>query len=212
MSLPKTKELERARVLSLDELVLVWKAAEMLGGPTGRFVQWMVVTAARRDEAAKLPRSEIGSDGWLLPAWRNKARRDFMVPLSPLALAILGQCPDTGKYLFSVSGVRPIGRFGEIKNKLDANIARLQGEDAQPLARWTFHDIRRSTATALGQLKVAPFTVERVLNHALPKLERTYNHHSYYEEKAEALRRWSDHFGPLIDPQYNIVELAVAAA
>jgi hypothetical protein len=42
---------------------------------------------------------------------------------------------------------------------------------------------------ATTRLKRAPYEVaERVLNHAMTKLERTYNRHSYRQEKEQALQ------------------------
>jgi hypothetical protein len=98
VDMPKTKEQERQRFLSIDEIVLVWKAAVALGGPQGRFVRWLILTLVRRDEASGLPWREIsGGNYWLLPKERNKtAAQDHPIPLSSLAQALLGECPHVG--------------------------------------------------------------------------------------------------------------------
>jgi hypothetical protein len=50
----RTKEVARQRTLTDDELRSVWAAAEANPFPFGRFVQFLLLTACRRDEAAKL--------------------------------------------------------------------------------------------------------------------------------------------------------------
>jgi hypothetical protein len=212
-ALPKSEEKERQRSLSLAELVLVWQAAERLGGPAGWFVQLLIATATRRDEAAELPRAEIDGDTWLLPANRNKSGRDFLIPLSTLARRVLGRCPDTGRFYFSTTGQRPISGFTRLKQALDAEIDKLRAPEQMPLPHWTFHDVRRGVRTALSALKVDNDLAERLLNHSEGKLRRTYDTYGYREEKAAALQLWADHFGAALaasSPTKNPEVLAAA--
>jgi integrase len=58
MSRTKPKERERERVLDDDELRAVWRATAK-GGPFHRFVRFILLTCARRKEAALIVRSEI---------------------------------------------------------------------------------------------------------------------------------------------------------
>jgi integrase len=190
--LPKTEEKERQRCLSMDELVLVWRAAEAMGGPAGRFVQLLLAVPVRRDEASALPWAEIRGSEWVVPAVRNKSGRDFLIPLTSLARSILDRCDDTGGFVFSLSGSHPITGFSRIKRALDSAIDKLQGPLAQPLERFTFHDLRRSIRTHLARLGVSDAIGERLLNHQMDKLRRTYDVHDYKIEKAAALELWSD--------------------
>ena len=189
--LPKSKETPRSRVLSLDELALIWRAADQLRGPVGRFVQLLAVTLTRRDEAAGLLRTEIDGDAWLLPAARNKPKRDFLITLPPLAREVLDKCPDTGPYFFSMTGRRPLSGFARAKAAIDAAIIKLQGPGQPPLPHWTFHDFRRSVSH-LAELKIDDTVIERLLNHKMAKLAGTYNCYDYREPKAEALQKWND--------------------
>jgi hypothetical protein len=61
-----------------------------------------------------------------------------------------------------------------------------------------WHDIRRTVRSKLAELSVPYEIAERVLNHAMTKLERTYNRHNYRQEKAKALQRWADHLLGLV--------------
>jgi integrase len=139
----------------------------------------LIATATRRNEAAELPRSEVDRDKreWLLPANRNKSGHDFPLPLSTLALSVLDACPDTGPYFFSTTGRRPLGGFAAVKAKLDAIIAE-QGKGQEPLPHWVFHDIRRSVSSHLAALGVSTAIREKVLNHAPPRLEATYDRYN----------------------------------
>jgi hypothetical protein len=195
--LPRSEERPREQTLTVDQLVRVWQAAERIGGPNGKFVQLLIALPVRRDEAAELPRVEvdIAKQEWLLPGGRNKSGRDFLLPLNTLAKDILAACPNTGPFFFSTSGRHPISGFTRLKAKLDAEIAKLPGE---PLPKWVFHDVRRSLRSALSELKVDRIVCEKVLNHAPPKLERTYDRYSYAAEKRQALQLWADHFAAVM--------------
>ena len=60
---------------------------------------------------------------------------------------------------------------------------------------WTLHDLRRSTATRLASLGIAPHIIERVLNHAggtFAGVAGVYNRFEYGDEMRAALRQWED--------------------
>jgi integrase len=54
------KERARERTLNDDEIRRVWKAADGFEGPEGRFVQFLLAVACRRNEAAGLRFEERG--------------------------------------------------------------------------------------------------------------------------------------------------------
>jgi integrase len=59
------KERARARILTDDELRSIWQAAEAAtGAPFGPFVQFLLLTGARRSEAAAMARSELSGANW----------------------------------------------------------------------------------------------------------------------------------------------------
>ena len=55
----KGKPTSRSKVLSDDELRAVWKASEAFDGPFGKYVQFLLLTATRRNEALDMRRSEL---------------------------------------------------------------------------------------------------------------------------------------------------------
>src|SRR5262249_22782738 len=94
----KTKETARARVLNDDDLRVMWRIAEdPWRAPYGHFIRFLLLTAVRRNEAAKMARDEVLPDGdWIIPAARMKAKREHVLPLSPAARAILDNLPNLG--------------------------------------------------------------------------------------------------------------------
>jgi integrase len=135
-------------------------------------------------------------DIWLLPAARNKTNRNFEIPLSSQMVALLANTPKLGAHVFTVSGAKPWAATTRLKRALDAKSG---------ITGWVLHDIRRTVRSRLAELSVPYEIAERVLNHAMTKLERTYNRHSYRQEKAQALQRWADHLFGLIYADSNKV-------
>jgi integrase len=58
------------------------------------------------------------------------------------------------------------------------------------------HDLRRTAASGMARLGVAPHVVEAVLNHksgTVRGVAAVYNRYSYATEKREALALWAEH-------------------
>src|SRR5262249_13794238 len=120
----RTSDSERARdrILSDDELRAVWCATE---GPTGPFralVRFLLLTAARRSEAAEMRWSELVEKDWILPGARNKTGVELVRPLSDEAMAVLAGLPKIGRgeFVFSTGRGRPFADFNNAKKQFDA--------------------------------------------------------------------------------------------
>jgi integrase len=124
-----------------------------------------------------------------VPAEVYKSERPHVVPLSSKALALVRELPRfRGDFvLTTTAGRRPISGYSKMKVRLDREIAKSAKIDP-----WCLHDLRRTVYTHLtGRCKVPEFIADRVLGHAMPGLQRVYNHYRYLDEKAEALEGWS---------------------
>jgi hypothetical protein len=58
------------------------------------------------------------------------------------------------------------------------------------------HDPRRSAATGMAALAIAPHVVDKILNHSSGKIAgvaRIYNRFSYLQERKAALEAWARH-------------------
>ena len=82
MARSKPSERARSRILNDDELRAVWTAASQPDDLFGAYVRFLLLTAARRDEAAEMSRIEIKDGVWTIPAARYKTGVDTDLPLS----------------------------------------------------------------------------------------------------------------------------------
>ena len=227
---PPGKETKRDRVLSDDELRLVWKASDEQGWPFGPFTKLLILTAQRRGEVAAMRWADLNLEGdepvWTLPREATKANRLHTVPLSPQAVEIINALPKMeGEHVFSTRYEetpdgkrisRPISGFGRSKQLLDKGIAEAAEKAglAAPEA-WRHHDLRRSAASGMARLNVQPHILSRVLNHAPGSAEGVtaiYNRHHYHDELRHALTVWAAHVERIVTGKTaeNVVELATA--
>jgi hypothetical protein len=64
---------------------------------------------------------------------------------------------------------------------------------------WTRHDLRRTTATLLGESGVPPHIIEAVLGHTIhSSLASTYNRSRYFSEVRAALQALADFYGHVV--------------
>jgi integrase len=195
-------ETERERALTDAEIRTIWLAAGSLAYPFRAFFKMVLTTAQRRSEVAAMRWADVDMDEatWTLPAAVTKAGRAYVVPLSPLAMKILTECPRSGAHVFTTRrrrgagagvGDAPIGGFSKAKVLLDAKAAEITAaEEAEPVAPWRLHDLRRTAATVMGRLRVSRFVLGRVLNHADQSVTGIYDRHEYLDEKRQALDAW----------------------
>ena len=186
---PPGKETARDRVLSDDETVAVWHAALTLGQPFSTFVRVLLLTAQRRDEVASMRWADVDLDSalWTLPREATKPDRVHEVPLAPAVVELLKAMPRIGKsaFVFTTTGVSPISGFSKVKARLDA---------FSGVKHWRLHDLRRTAATGMARLGIAPHIVEKVLNHqqgVIRGVAAVYNRASYNPEKRSALEAWA---------------------
>jgi integrase len=199
-------KVSRDRVLSDAELALVLKATALddgVGYPTAPYTRFVLMTACRRSEAADAVWAEfdLAQATWLLPAARVKNATEHALPLPPAAIDLLTFLPrfvDSDFVFTDTAGRRPINGFSRRKARLDERIAQLNG--GRPIAPFTWHDLRRSVASGMSALGIAPHVIESILNHRsgiISGVARIYNRHDFRAEKAHALATWAAHLDRL---------------
>ena len=206
-------EKARDRVLSDDELAVIWRAACELEAPYDVFVKMLILTGARRNEIAGMRWSEIDLDAriWTLPRERAKNNCELTLPLPDTIVTILRALPHVAgpsDYVFTRSGRNPIAASSKIKKQLDDNLPA----DMPP---WVLHDLRRSFASGCARLGVAVHVVEAVLNHrsgSIKGVAAVYNRYSYDVEKRMAMEAWARHVAAIVsgEAEANVVELMTA--
>jgi integrase len=183
-------ERSRDRVLTAEELKSFWHATEDLGFPFGPAFQLMALTGQRRGEVVGMRWSQLDMDrtAWTIPAEVAKNGRAHEVPLSTTAMDIVQSLPRFAgsDLVFTTTGISPISGFGRAKDRLDFLM------DAR---EWRLHDLRRTAASGMARLGVAPHVIEKVLNHVSGEISgvaAVYNRHGYDAEKRRALQIWAD--------------------
>lgn len=210
-----TETVERDRVLDADEIKTVWAAlseADMRES-TRRIIRLCLITAQRVGEIAGMERNELDLTRgiWTIPPARSKNKREHQVPLSGLAVEIIGQqIADAQalakrkdravpKWIFPAPGSRAAVTGASVPKA----VKRLE-EDGKVmgLEPWTPHDLRRTAATGMEELGVSPFVVGHVLNHVSATkstvTSRVYARYDYMREKRDALDLWADRLAGLI--------------
>jgi integrase len=175
MARTQLSEQARNRILSDDELRAIWRTNN---GIFSAYVRFLLLTAARRNEAAKMTWAEVDGHDWTLPAARNKTGLDLVRPLSRAAQAILAALPKAGEFVWSVNGgAAPIAGFDKFKQRLDA---------ASGTKGWTLHDLRRTARSLMSRAGVPTDHAERCLGHVIGGVRGVYDRHSFHREKAQA--------------------------
>jgi integrase len=185
---------ERERALSTDELRKVWaeltSAESDIGETTRDALRLILLTAQRPGEVAGMAFAELSlskdSSTWTIPKARAKNRvGQHVVPLTAPALSIVkaqleGREDPVAVFESRTFGDRPMSRHtlphacADIATKLK-------------LEHFTAHDLRRTAASLMRELGVAPHIVDDVLGHIPPKLVRTYQVHDPVPARLEAL-------------------------
>jgi integrase len=195
------KEVERERVLSADELKLLWPAFDAMGYPFGPLYKMMLCTGQRRGEVASMKWSQIGADGWRLPAANAKTNVGHLVPLSTLAREVLEGVPQIGEHVFRAHEDAPLQGWSRAKRRLDQLVTL-----SEP---WVVEDTRRTAATHMRSLGVDRVVVDKILNHADGGIIRVYDRWAADPEKTPALERWANRLREIIsgEPVGNVVQM-----
>ena len=188
----------RDRVLSNVEIVKFWRVTDKSGEPFGAVLKLLLLTGCRLNEVAGMQHGELCDDGamWTIPGIRTKNHRPHVVPLPPLARDVLAGVKriEDANLVFTTTGRSPVSGWSKIKDRLDEAMGKPP--------HWILHDLRRTAATGMAELGIAPHIVEAVLNHisgAKAGVAGTYNRAAYAAEKKAALERWAAHITGLIE-------------
>ena len=224
---------KRKRVLTDDEIRLLWKVAGDITYPLGPLVRLLLVTGQRLREIAHGEWRELDIRGavWTIPGRRMKNGDSHEVPLSQLALEILRSLPrfQGGIFIFSsTGGERPVSGFSTYRLRLDRAMLGahrralgLSEDDGAPrralsladgeaiprdhcVERFTFHDLRRTMRTRLSALPIPDEVRELMIAHRQSGLHQTYDLHRYRDEKRRGFELWADQLVQIVEPPPSI--------
>ncbi len=217
--LPKEYEgAERNRALNeyeIRELARKLPASGLM--PKTQIAMWLMLSCCCRiGEVIQARWEHVNFDAseWVIPKEHSKNRKAHTIYLSPFALQKfqeLKAIASSEKWCFPDStGTTHVCMKSTTKQVRDRQMAaigrkpmknRSKNSDALLLVNgdWVPHDLRRTGATIMQSLHVAPAIIERVLNHVEPsKLVRTYQTYDYAEEKRDAWNRLGKRLAELV--------------
>lgn len=166
------QERARHRQLTLDEVVMIWRATEVLSERLAGAFRLMILTAAPRqqvgamrlDELERDPASELWE--WRPTALKERRGNAPAIVLPPLAqeivdAAIIGRRPG-GEFILSRTGRTALSGWSKAKRALDQQLA-LQSQRGQ-FEPWWLNDLRMSfPALAAEHAGVDPAVAEACL-------------------------------------------------
>ena len=165
-----------------------------MAGPYGGIVEFLALTAQRREEVAGLRWDEIdlAQRVWTIPKARTKNAKAHMVHLSMQALTVLKRADRKGPVVFTLLGTKPFQDFTHAKRRLD----QLSG-----VTGWRLHDLRRTCVSGMARLGVAPHIADKILNHqagTISGVAAVYQRHDFLAERRAALDEWGAHVDRLL--------------
>ncbi len=189
----------RDRVLTEAELRAVWTACA--ADDFGRIIPLLMLTAGRRDEIGGLQWSELNLERGLLsiPGARTKNHHALNLTLPALAVSILRSAPqrEGRDYVFGTRG----GAFCAWSYSSLTLNRRIVDQRGAAIAGWRIHDIRRTVATGMAEIGIAPHVIEAILNHRgghKAGVAGIYNRATYETKIKGALAIWAEHLTGIV--------------
>ena len=207
---PTKREQPRNRVLTAQEIKQFWDALPStdMAELTRLALKFLLITGQRRGEItqAKWSHFDVLNKQWTIPVellktshHSRKADPDpHVVPLSPLALEILGQLKSlTGEGAYVLPARADAKKDHSYSDRVLSRAVR-ENEDDFGIEHFTPHDLRRTAASFMTKIGVPQLHVEKVLNHSTGDIAEAYERHDYLPEKRAALEKWGEHLTALL--------------
>jgi len=189
---PSQRQTKPRRALLEAELKEVLTKALGHPYPFGHIVALLVLTGQRRNEIASMEWESLTPDTITVPAERAKNHMEHTVPFGSLVREVLDSVPADAKqseYVFPASREHVRGKpttifngWGKAKAAFDKTL--------EGVAPYKLHDLRRTFATSLQRIGIAPEVREKLINHVQPGVAGVYNVYGYEAEMKEAIAKY----------------------
>lgn len=201
------KQRKKDRVLSVPELVDVWNLTDdNLLLPYYRNLLKLLILFGSRTQEIRLSQWkewDFNEMLWTVPKANSKTGERIIRPipesLYEWLLELKSEACGTDYILGTLKSAEAVSQQGRLLWK------RLEHQE-----QWTLHDLRRTLATRLNDLGVAPHIVEQLLGHSLGGVMAIYNRSQYLVEKKQALDMWSEHLEAIRCRAGNVSSIAKA--
>lgn len=174
----------RERVLTDEELVKVWTAADP-NTAYGCIIRLCLLLGQRRSATASIQPEWLKAGVLTFPAASTKGKRVHAIPITEQAETYIASSPFT------------CNNWSKSKVALDEKCG---------VTGWTVHDCRRSFASRLQRLGVRIEVTEKFLGHVSGKVSGItgiYQRHDYMEEMRTAAELWETHLASLLQKEHD---------
>jgi integrase len=198
----------RERVLSDDELTVVYRAAWNGNTPFHRLLCFLLLLGLRRSEAANLRWSwfDERTHTLTIPGEHTKNKRTLILPYGSVVSTLLGKIPRLSEtYLFPAARQRVRGKPATIMTGFDK--PKRDFEDECGVHDWVLHDCRRVIAVGLQKLGTRLEVIEALLNHVSGTrsgIVGVYQRYNYQPELKTAVQKWQEHLHALLSTTQGI--------
>ena len=182
-------ERARAQVLTDDDIRGLWTALDAEPGHAADALKLRLITGQRGGEVHRMRWEDVDLSArmWTVPADVSKNGRPHRVPLTAPAIEVLER-----RAAARQAAAPRVFRLSHQAKSLRAMATIHNGQ-----YRW--HDLRRTVATRLAELKIPGGTISRVLGHAQRGVTATvYNTYEYDDEKRAALDAWATQLATIV--------------
>ena len=183
---PDFKKIARDRVLSMEEMAAVWKAAEALSKVHRAAVRLLILLPLRKTEFLACRWIELDGEWLNIPPERTKNSDATSLFMSSFAVGQLPKPRNDSDLIFTTDGKVATRLGSKIQTKL---------RDSAGIPQWQFHDFRRTFSTHLNERGHPFHIIEACLNHRDPTrrgVAGVYNRAEYRAAKKAVLQAWSD--------------------
>ena len=209
-----TTPTERDRILDESEIISLahqLPSANLL--KSTECALWIALsTMCRIGELSKTKITDIDFDlhTWIIPKENSKNGKAHTIYLSDFALnqfKILLQYTKSDTWIFTnrdgSNHVCEKSITKQLGGRQSQSILSNRSKDNQALVlkggKWTPHDLRRTGATLMGDLGIAPDVIEKCLNHTEEnKVKRIYQRQKLETQQAEAWQILGNHLDSLL--------------
>ena len=185
---PPNAEQKRERVLSPSEIKMCWEALAFEEPTFAAVIKLYLTTAQRGGVIKRMERSELDLPNrvWGIPGPKMKMDKMHRAPLNELSLEVLKPFLENGNdnWIFKSDRV-----LGQPISSIQKSIERVREQCG---FHFTAHDLRRTVATQLGQMKVPRLIIMHVMAHADSSVTSIYDRYSYDHERAVAMNLWNE--------------------
>ncbi|WP_163934401.1 site-specific integrase [Paraferrimonas sp. SM1919] len=189
------KAAKKERYLSIPELtkLLHWCAGDK-GNTYYRTLGFLLVCFGARTQEireSKVQEWNLTERIWTVPASNSKTGKKIIRPIPNKLIPFISElvaAKDSGDWL-----------LGDYKRSEAVSAYATTVEKAiASQEKWNWHDLRRTFATHITDLDIAPHITELLLGHELGGVFSTYNRNTYLKDKLHALDTWVDFIEGLI--------------